>query len=167
MNFYVPGTNVFVEIYLRYFYTFRNGLFFAFPCIYAGMILFKNDRIKTVSNRILFYATAIIVVLYICECFFLRYPAQLTLMLLPISMIIILWVSRQDRMHFSKKLRCYSTLIYVIHHGIYTIQVHIKNTTSISINSLSVFMITSIISLTISMLIMYASKRFKAISILY
>ena len=114
----------FEKIYLWYidcFYTTRNGIFFAFPCLSAGMFIAKKERkIQMLGKRVLYFLLPAIC-LFVGECFLVYNlfqdminPMQISVIVLSFALVIaFLQVNKKIRgLSWMRKI---SFLNYVIH----------------------------------------------------
>jgi len=123
-NFLIKNT--FIEsIYLwynKYFYTVRNGLFFAFPCISLGMIIADKESFfeKNKLFSILFFIISFII--FVFECVMVKIlqenalisPLQISVILFSFGLTLAFFHIRgENKVAFL--FRKLSFLIYVIH----------------------------------------------------
>lgn len=108
------------ERYFDYFISVRNGLFFGFPYMAAGLILSVNN--KTYKKRSAITALAVLYVMHLIEFVIVRkldltYTTDMTMIAMPFTILlvyVVVHINLKDRKIY-KILRNSSILIYLIH----------------------------------------------------
>lgn len=107
--------------YCTYFYTVRNGLFFAFPCISLGMLLAqREDTVLCLGKKVCWFLIPS-VALFIGDCILAHFVFQKLLGVMALSatalsfVLVLIFLQLKKEFKNAVWMRKMSFLIYVIH----------------------------------------------------
>lgn len=141
---YIDPNNIALgKIYLSVFGTFRNGLFFAFPCLLLGMLYskYRNSNLKLHQN-VTRIAKITIIIFYFIENILNKNIGQMTIFMLPMTLVLLDYLVKHPLEGDFRNLRKMSASIYLIHYAFYCVIMHISRSVY-TLNSIKVFLITA------------------------
>lgn len=167
INIYSSSNSTIIESVIDFCNIFRSGIFFGLPCITIGIIISRcEDIIMQINFKVMFGLNAIAFTLYLLE--FQKYNGQLTLFLIIfITLFVLLITQVKFSFNFSTEgLRKMSTMIYLIHYAVFCVVSHTVRG-GWQINIVVQFFVVLFITIAISLIFLFASKKYGILKCLF
>lgn len=164
------------DLYKAFFFTSRNGLFFGFPLVTLGYIIYKRDMSIRVKSKVFYIAIILLVVLSYIEVRFLESKGadnmDMTLSAPIIALLVFVLVSkRQNNWKWlnknSGKLRAISTIIYCWHMLFRMISGKIITFLDLEIGALGRYFITLFLTIFFANTLLILETKNKSFSVFY